>query len=743
MPVLLFMLVCCALLRPALGQAPLPRAGSTPPAPIIGGSLAGGSTSRRAETRPQVVPTPPTLGSSQTQGAASGPPGLLSRAIASPPVPAAYKRLTTEVAACAVPPKIDGTIDDAAWKTATHAAGFFPLGTGTPIAPADQTEAWVCADKTHLYVAFHCLDSQPNKIHAAATQRDASLDSDDLVGIDIDSQNTRHAFSTFLVNPRGTQNESLEGGTASNITWAGDWKGAARRVPDGWTAEMSIPFALLRYPKGTKMFGLDFFRSLARNGTTQNWPYLPPNSTGGAEEAQYMHEFSGIAPPPLRPRPVFLPYTLVTGGTGNAGRAGVDIKYPLSTTVTGVAALFPDFQTIEQDVTNINFSYTEKLLTDRRPFFAEGADFFPKNTLFYSRRVGQFDGGLKVAGKQDGTTVGILSTATRGNGAQNNAVVHLAHEYGSLSSVGLDFVNDIEKGQPSNTVGRLQGIYGWQTGSTRYYLTGNHTPSYVNGRKRDSSETLAFNMRPGKGKVRVQAGFNDIGPQFTSNLGFVPETDLRGSYVNISQQNNFDKGALQYYYIGVYTETYQHHTGGFFHNDVNPNVSLGTRDGWTYNLAYDQSRRADLDDFGLPTVFHDHSLNPSVAWGGKTLYQQGNLGDTFGRQAGKSYNFLSLSQGFYIARPFSALLNYNRLKLGGDTSTQTILTGTYRLNATQTVGGRIVNQTGVDQGGGLGTDVYFSFGQQVRSGTDVFVLFGDPNSPKTRGKFTLKIVSPF
>ena len=54
----------------------------------------------------------------------------------------------------------------------------------------------------------------------------------------------------------------------------------------------------------------------------------------------------------------------------------------------------------------------------------------------------------------------------------------------------------------------------------------------------------------------------------------------------------------------------------------------------------------------------------------------------------------------------------------------------------------MVSQGGADQGTGLGTDIYFSFSQQVRAGTDVFLLFGDPNSPKTRGKVTLKLVHP-
>ena len=115
----------------------------------------------------------------------------------------------------------------------------------------------------------------------------------------------------------------------------------------------------------------------------------------------------------------------------------------------------------------------------------------------------------------------------------------------------------------------------------------------------------------------------------------------------------------------------------------------------------------------------------------------------FGSQEGQAYNFLTLGQGIFVSRPISVQLNYSLLKLGQTSSTQSILTGTYRLNPFQTIGARVVNQGGADQGTGIGTDIYFSFSQQVRAGTDVFLLFGDPNSPKTRGKVTLKLVHPF
>ena len=488
----------------------------------------------------------------------------------------------------------------------------------------------------------------------------------------------------------------------------------------------------MRYSKGASAFGLNLFRKLAREPSLENWPYLPPD--GYNNEPLYVHEFTDLHPSFFAPRPIFLPYLLTTGGAGNSARQGLDVKYPLTTTLTGVASLFPDFQTIEQDVTSINFSYTEKLLTDRRPFFAEGAGFLPYQDLFYSRRIGAFDGGLKVVGKQGDTTVGILATDTRGADAQNAAVVNLSRDLGQFSRATFNFVNDIQPGQPSNQVAKFEGVYGWRVGPDHWAVTANHTPSWEGGLRADSKDYFSFSTSAVPGRPTFTAGYQDIGPNFVTNLGFIPDVNLRGSTVSMEQFNSFDRGRLRVYDVSVSANTYQYHTGGFFQNDVNGNVYLEAREGLAYDLNYDQSRRDD---------FHDHALDGQFAWGRRTLYQRGSIEDALGRQANQPYNFLQFSQGVLISRPLSLQLNYNRLRLGDTHATQAILTGNYLLNAERSVGVRIVNQAGADQGTGLGTNVYFSFGQHARSGSDLFLLFGDPNSPKTRGKVTLKIIRPF
>ena len=246
-------------------------------------------------------------------------------------------------------PKIDGDLSDACWKTAFKAGEFVRFTGGAPI--VEQTEAWVTTDGTTLYIAFKCRDEHPELMRASETQRGSSaVEGDDHVSVVIDSQNLRRGASSFSVNALGTQVEHLEGGTAGNITWAGDWKAATKPLPEGkgWSCEIAIPFQLLRHPARARAFGLQVARSLNREGNQMIWPALPPEGQSFFVRASFLPEFRLTQPmPDQRPPVVVLPYSLTTARTdGASARQGMDIKYPFSTTLTGLLAVNPDFQTI-------------------------------------------------------------------------------------------------------------------------------------------------------------------------------------------------------------------------------------------------------------------------------------------------------------------------------------------------------------------------------------------------------------
>ena len=660
---------------------------------------------------------------------------LLSTTIPVPNQPTTWSRLSTPVATCKIPPVINGRLDDPCWHTATHGMGFYLSGGSGDITSDNQTEVFICADKQCLYIAFHCLDSHPDSIRASETVRGGDISKDDRVGVDIDSQDTHHSYSTFLVSARGTQSETIEGGTTDNITWTGDWKAATQRVPGGWTAEMSIPFALLKYPRHATTFGIYFYRYVSRNLTTQYWPYLPPDGTFSFGEAEYMNEFVGLAPQYFPARPTFLPYSLMSAGDGTKSKEGLDIKYPLTTTITGVATLFPDFQTIEQDVANVNFSYTEKFLNDNRPFFAEGASFLPESDVFYSRSLKNVDEGLKVVGKQGNTTIGALATNASDAGSDNAYVVNLKQDLGSFNNIYLNYAESSQTGNPSTTMTKLGGIYGWRDRRMRYDVQAYHAPTWRDGTPESSEDYLYFENLPPLGKVGYFVQYTDIGPTISNDIGFIPEIDKRGFDYDLEQFNRFNTGRIQSYFVDLNHAGYSHHTGGLFHNDTSGTFQLQFRDGLAYEVDFGQSDRAQV---GLPLspTFHDRTGTCALKWAQTSLYNQGAISETFGRVKNQAYNFLILTQGASISRSFSVVANYDRLYLGGATTAQAVVTGMYHINEVSTAGGRVVSQD-------KNTDVYFSFRQQVRSGADIYVLLGEPNSIRTRGIVQLKVIRPF
>ena len=641
-----------------------------------------------------------------------------------PEPPGQWKRCPCKMPFATTPPKIDGLLDDACWKDAIHAKGFYRFQSQEGI--SEQTEAWMCADKKNLYIAFHCLDSHPELIKASETQREGNLNHDDWVGFAIDSQSTRKNASQLMVSPIGTQVTQLEGGTADNRKWSGDWKAATSRTADGWIAEMEIPHQLFRYPKGTRSFPIILLRQIARETSAECWPYMPPESFNNV--VPFLQDFTDIDPPFQAPKLVVLPYELSTVGNGKPyGRFGMDVKYPLTTGLTGVATLFPDFQTVEQAVTDLSFSYTEKYVPDRRPFFAEGGGFSQDSFLFYSQRISAVDEGLKVVGKEGPTTLGLLGTNTSQPSDQKAVYATFDRDMGAYSSYGGSFLRNHEMDQPENQVAQVRGQYGWAQGKRSSSFYGNLTESYLAGLGNDQASYLRFHTHSGPGRLGTNLYYSSVGPNFSNQLGFVNETDTRGYGANIWTYDVKDKGKVEQTSLEFDTESFRHVTGGFFHDFSQLSGFLAMRNGWNYNLSADVGKRED---------FHDNTVTAGVAWNQKSLVEGGYLNFQTGRRQNSNYQFLSAGQGIAVTKAFSLNLGFNRFTLGGDSNTQTVLSGTYRLGPDRSIGGRVVQL-------GRNVNAYLSFGQRGRNGRDFFLLIGDPNSATTSKQLTVKMVQAF
>ena len=286
----------------------------------------------------------------------------------------------------------------------------------------DQTVVYLLYDDENIYVAFRCYDSQPNKVIARETKRDVSLWNDDHVSFWIDPFHAHQSQyrSSFKVNAVGTQSSRIAGGRASKTEWKGDWKAAASRTHDGWTGEMAIPFAILSHPSidGPVTMGINFARRQQRTEIYSFWSNIGP---------QYHTEkdghLVGTTFPKRRAQRRLAVMTYAFGGVESDDdttfRAGLNAKYPITSEMTVVASINPDFSNVAQDVESIDFSYREQYYPDQRPFFQEGGDVIQSESWgFYSRRIPQFDLGLKTYGKIGRMTIGALDCIDFSNASE-------------------------------------------------------------------------------------------------------------------------------------------------------------------------------------------------------------------------------------------------------------------------------------------------------------------------------------
>lgn len=645
------------------------------------------------------------------------------------------------------PPKIDGDLSDACWKSAFKAGEFVRFTGSAPI--VEQTEAWVTTDGATLYVAFLCRDEHPELMRASETQRGSSaVEGDDHVTVVIDSQNLRRGASSFSVNPLGTQVEHLEGGTAGNITWAGDWRAASKPLPDGkgWSCELAIPFGLLRHPARARAFGLQLARSLNREGNQMIWPALPPEGQSFSGRTQFLPELRLAQPmPDQRPPTVILPYSLTTASTKGVGsRQGMDIKYPLSTTLTGLVAANPDFQTIEQDVASVNFSYNEQQVPDRRPFFAEGNEFLPTSDVFYSRRIGQFDEGLKVVGREGATSIGLVTSQSRsGEPDRTSAALALRQAVGLFSEYSVYAASDNRANRLSNRVVRASGNYGWVDGAQRNSIFFSRSQSWQGGMLKGGASDLTLSSRGAPGRPRYRVSTSSLSEDFVSDLGLVQDRNRKGWSASMGIRNQLDKGRLLSYDVDFdYFSNKRMTTGAFFNESVSLDLGINTRDGYGLDINLDGGRRQQ----DAASYFRDRLTGGGFSWNQRTLFQGGGLRYRSGMQGGQPTQSVSFAQGFLVSKPFSVRTSYNQQKRGGVTTRQAIATGTYRLDSLRAISARLLSQNGTGNaanvGAQTGTNLYFAYSQRSRKGTDFFLLLGDPNSGNTRSQITTKITRP-
>lgn len=341
-------------------------------------------------------------------------------------------------------------------------AGWVETNPGDNVEPKVASVGYLAYDERFLYVAFDLADPDPAAIRAPLADRDNVASYTDYAGIFVDGTADGRTAQMFLANPRGIQYDALTDdatGEDSAPDWF--WESAARTTATGWTLEMRIPFASLRYRDANpEKWGILLYRNRPREFRYQMFSSVLPKDSA----CLVCHErpLVGLAGLPSGAHWVVAPYAAgsrveeAVDGPGSELvdgeidlEAGLDVKWVPSPDTVIDATLNPDFSQIETDAAAITANERFALFyPEKRPFFLEGVTLFTTPVqAVYTRTVTAPSGGLRATGSWGKTRYTALAAHDRGGGT-----VILPGPTGS-SFADQDFASDVLLGRVRHDLG--------------------------------------------------------------------------------------------------------------------------------------------------------------------------------------------------------------------------------------------------------------------------------------------------
>ena len=617
------------------------------------------------------------------------------------------------------PPTIDGVLDDACWQDAPQATGFIDERTGK-LAKSQSVARLVYTDKA-IYLGVYLYDEMPDKIVARQTKDQTRFQGEDWIAFSLDPFHT-HQFSDrnfFMANALGTKYAHLATGRAEKSEWIGLWKTAAKIVEDGWVVEMEIPWQMLDYPDTTEpiRMGINIDRGQQRTGARTWWSNLGVN-----EFKENDGHWVDVLPPPRKRELKLLPY-LISGISETetdereyTARAGADIRYEVTPQLRLIGTANPDFDNIEQAVEGIDFSYGERYVSDRRPFFSEGGNVYNVGQLFYSRRIEDMDGGLKLFGKLGkNTSVGTLGTYHKNN---QNFILSASQSLTATSQIGAAFLSHHKQSHPSNNVGSVSG----NARRGRFSVFGALTQSWADASDgRTGGIGLSYNGRLIQSTSRVFF----VDPDFVNNLGYQPFTGYRGVNFTTMFKNEWREGIVRSLTLFAHTDVANTYEGEVFSRNIRLSSQLLTHNDYSLSAFWNGGQFKEFSD----SLF-------SISLGARATDRFNNVSVDYdwGEQADEELHRISANLNLR-AYSFTAGLT-SQVQWHFERRYQQILTLTYDFSPALSLGSRLIWQ--VD-----GTNIYFALRRSGYAGTDFFIILGDPNAQEFKQRLVAKVIRAF
>ncbi|MGH7709993.1 MAG: carbohydrate binding family 9 domain-containing protein, partial [Gemmatimonadaceae bacterium] len=177
--------------------------------------------------------------------------------------PASTKRAEAVRASRGGSIKLDGKLDDAAWREAQFVSGLTQREPNEGAPASDSTSVAFVYDNDALYIGARLRSSGPAGIRALVTRRDREGSSEQLV-ISLDTFRDRRTAYTFAVTAAGVRVDYYHSGDfegARDYAYDPVWEAKTHVDSLGWSAEMRIPFSQLRFSAADEqLWGVNIVR---------------------------------------------------------------------------------------------------------------------------------------------------------------------------------------------------------------------------------------------------------------------------------------------------------------------------------------------------------------------------------------------------------------------------------------------------------------------------------------------------
>ena len=380
-------------------------------------------------------------------------------------------RTTVRAVALEEPLRLDGQLDEALYTSVTPISDFIQTEPAAGQPATERTEVWIAFDRDNVYVSVRASESQPDRMIVNDMRRDGgSIGQNESFGIALDTFYDRRNSVNFNFNPIGGRSD---GQNTNEGSWNGDynpiWDLAVHRSPEGWTAEMAVPFKSLRYgPGDAQLWGVQLRRVNRWKNEISYLTRVPDGAgTNGLSRVSVGATLVGIEAPGASRMFDVKPYAIAdvttdanrTVDPNSFGRDfGVDVKYGVTRGLTADFTYNTDFAQVEADEQQVNLTRFSLFFPEKRDFFLENQGLFnfggnngnggDTPALFYSRRMGldrgrevPIEAGARLTGRAGPYSVGVINIQTdavesAGVPSTNFAVARIRRDILRRSAVG-------------------------------------------------------------------------------------------------------------------------------------------------------------------------------------------------------------------------------------------------------------------------------------------------------------------